>query len=39
MQHMPARILDGKALAASIRLDLKQKVDALVRRGVRPGLA
>jgi methylenetetrahydrofolate dehydrogenase (NADP+)/methenyltetrahydrofolate cyclohydrolase len=39
MQHMPARILDGKSLAASIRLELKQKVDALVRRGVRPGLA
>jgi methylenetetrahydrofolate dehydrogenase (NADP+)/methenyltetrahydrofolate cyclohydrolase len=39
MQHMPARILDGKALAASIRLDLKQKVDALMRRGVKPGLA
>jgi methylenetetrahydrofolate dehydrogenase (NADP+)/methenyltetrahydrofolate cyclohydrolase len=39
MQHMPARILDGKSLAASIRLDLKQKVDALVRRGVQPGLA
>jgi methylenetetrahydrofolate dehydrogenase (NADP+)/methenyltetrahydrofolate cyclohydrolase len=39
MQHMPARILDGKALAASIRLDLKQKVDALLRRGVKPGLA
>ena len=36
---MPARILDGKSLAASIRLELKQKVDALVRRGVRPGLA
>jgi methylenetetrahydrofolate dehydrogenase (NADP+)/methenyltetrahydrofolate cyclohydrolase len=39
MQHMPARILDGKSLAASIRLDLKQKVDALVRHGVQPGLA
>src|SRR5688500_19831118 len=39
MQHMPAKILDGKSLAASIRLDLKQKVDALVQRGVRPGLA
>jgi len=36
---MAARILDGKALAASIRADLKQKVAALVRRGVRPGLA
>jgi methylenetetrahydrofolate dehydrogenase (NADP+)/methenyltetrahydrofolate cyclohydrolase len=39
MQHMPAKILDGKSLAASIRLDLKQKVEALVRRGVTPGLA
>ena len=39
MQYMPAKILDGKALAASIRLDLKQRVDALVRRGVKPGLA
>jgi len=36
---MVARILDGKALAASIRADLKQKVAALVQRGVRPGLA
>ena len=36
---MPAKILDGKALAASIRLDLKQRVGALVRRGVKPGLA
>lgn len=36
---MPARILDGKSLAASIRLDLKQKVDALARHGVQPGLA
>ena len=39
MQHMPAKILDGKSLAASIRVDLKKKVDALVRRGVKPGLA
>jgi methylenetetrahydrofolate dehydrogenase (NADP+)/methenyltetrahydrofolate cyclohydrolase len=39
MQHMPAEILDGKALAASLRIDLKQRVDALVRRGVKPGLA
>ena len=36
---MPARILDGKSLAAATRSALKQKVDALVRRGVRPGLA
>jgi methylenetetrahydrofolate dehydrogenase (NADP+)/methenyltetrahydrofolate cyclohydrolase len=39
MQHMPARILDGSALAASIRVALKQEVEALGRRGVKPGLA
>jgi methylenetetrahydrofolate dehydrogenase (NADP+) / methenyltetrahydrofolate cyclohydrolase len=39
MQHMPARILDGKALAAQVRAGLKGKIDALVRRGVQPGLA
>jgi len=36
---MAAQILDGKSLAASIRTGLKQRVDALVQRGVRPGLA
>lgn len=36
---MAARLLDGKSLAASIRSDLKQKVETLVQRGVRPGLA
>ncbi len=36
---MAARILDGKALAASIRAELKQRVTALVQRGVKPGLA
>jgi methylenetetrahydrofolate dehydrogenase (NADP+)/methenyltetrahydrofolate cyclohydrolase len=36
---MTARILDGKSLAAATRTALKQKVDALVQRGVRPGLA
>jgi methylenetetrahydrofolate dehydrogenase (NADP+)/methenyltetrahydrofolate cyclohydrolase len=35
---MAARILDGKSLAAATRAQLKQKVDALVQRGVRPGL-
>jgi methylenetetrahydrofolate dehydrogenase (NADP+) / methenyltetrahydrofolate cyclohydrolase len=35
---MSAKILDGKSLAATTRAALKQKVDALVRRGVRPGL-
>jgi len=36
---MTARILDGKSLAAVTRTVLKEKVDALVQRGVRPGLA
>ena len=36
---MAARTLDGKSLAASIRAELKQKVEALARRGIRPGLA
>jgi methylenetetrahydrofolate dehydrogenase (NADP+) / methenyltetrahydrofolate cyclohydrolase len=35
---MTARILDGKSLAAATRTALKEKVDALVQRGVRPGL-
>ena len=36
---MAAQILDGKSLAASIRAELKQRVAALVQRGVKPGLA
>ena len=36
---MTARILDGKSLAAATRTALKEKVDALVQRGVRPGLS
>ena len=36
---MSAKILDGKSLAAATRTALKHKVDALVQRGVRPGLA
>ena len=36
---MAAQILDGKSLAASIRTALKERVTALVQRGVRPGLA
>jgi methylenetetrahydrofolate dehydrogenase (NADP+)/methenyltetrahydrofolate cyclohydrolase len=35
---MPAQILDGKSLAAATRAALKRKVEALVQRGVRPGL-
>ena len=36
---MAAQILDGKSLAASIRAALKERVAALVQRGVKPGLA
>jgi methylenetetrahydrofolate dehydrogenase (NADP+)/methenyltetrahydrofolate cyclohydrolase len=36
---MSARILDGKALAASVRAAVKQSVAGLAERGVRPGLA
>jgi len=36
---MPARIIDGKALAAEVRLALRQSVQGLLARGVRPGLA
>jgi methylenetetrahydrofolate dehydrogenase (NADP+) / methenyltetrahydrofolate cyclohydrolase len=36
---MAARILDGKSLAARLRSEMKLRVDTLVQRGVRPGLA
>jgi methylenetetrahydrofolate dehydrogenase (NADP+) / methenyltetrahydrofolate cyclohydrolase len=39
MQHMTARLIDGKALAAQVRAELKPAVAALVARGARPGLA
>jgi methylenetetrahydrofolate dehydrogenase (NADP+) / methenyltetrahydrofolate cyclohydrolase len=35
---MTARILDGKALAATIRAELKDRVSVLAERGVVPGL-
>jgi methylenetetrahydrofolate dehydrogenase (NADP+)/methenyltetrahydrofolate cyclohydrolase len=35
---MTARILDGKALAESIKADLKDRVSALAARGIIPGL-
>ena len=36
----PARLIDGKALAARIRVKLKQKIDTLVADGnAKPGLA
>ncbi len=33
-----AQILDGKAAAAAIKADLRERVERLVARGVRPGL-
>ena len=37
---MSARIIDGKAIAADIRNNLKQRIDARVPAGARrPGLA
>jgi methylenetetrahydrofolate dehydrogenase (NADP+) / methenyltetrahydrofolate cyclohydrolase len=36
---MSAQIIDGKALAAQLRSDLKPRVAALTRRGLQPGLA
>jgi methylenetetrahydrofolate dehydrogenase (NADP+)/methenyltetrahydrofolate cyclohydrolase len=39
MQHIPARILDGKALAAQVRAGVKAKVAAMAQRGTTPGLA
>jgi methylenetetrahydrofolate dehydrogenase (NADP+)/methenyltetrahydrofolate cyclohydrolase len=36
---MPARILDGKALAAQLRASVKPGVERLAARSIRPGLA
>lgn len=36
---MTARILDGKAVAATIKTELSLRVEALAARGLRPGLA
>ena len=36
---MAAQILDGKALAAQLRANVKRRVEALAQRGMRPGLA
>jgi methylenetetrahydrofolate dehydrogenase (NADP+) / methenyltetrahydrofolate cyclohydrolase len=36
---MTAAILDGKALAATVRAEVKQTVAGLAARGLRPGLA
>ena len=34
-----ARVLDGAAIAATIKQEVAEEVRALVERGVRPGLA
>src|SRR5262245_5790085 len=36
---MTAQIIDGSALAARLRAQLRARVAGLVQRGVRPGLA
>jgi len=36
---MPAKIIDGKAVAESVRAALQTRVAALAARGIRPGLA
>lgn len=35
---MAARILDGRAAAKAIRVELKERVECLLARGIRPGL-
>jgi methylenetetrahydrofolate dehydrogenase (NADP+)/methenyltetrahydrofolate cyclohydrolase len=36
---MAAQILDGRSLAAQVRIEVKRKAAALAQRGIRPGLA
>lgn len=36
---MPARVIDGKAVSASIRKEIRGRVDRIRRHGVVPGLA
>jgi len=36
---MTAKIIDGRAISQEIRAELRERVDALKRRGVEPGLA
>ncbi|MGH8672904.1 MAG: bifunctional methylenetetrahydrofolate dehydrogenase/methenyltetrahydrofolate cyclohydrolase FolD [Burkholderiales bacterium] len=36
---MPARIIDGKALAAQVRASIRPGVERLLARAIRPGLA
>ncbi|MEJ2593507.1 MAG: tetrahydrofolate dehydrogenase/cyclohydrolase catalytic domain-containing protein, partial [Candidatus Thiodiazotropha sp.] len=36
---MTARIIDGKALAKTLRVKFRERVNDLVAKGLRPGLA
>jgi len=36
---MTARIIDGKAIAAQVRAEWKERADSLIARGVTPGMA
>jgi methylenetetrahydrofolate dehydrogenase (NADP+)/methenyltetrahydrofolate cyclohydrolase len=36
---MTAKIIDGRAVSAEIRADLKARVETLAEKGIRPGLA
>ena len=36
---MPARLLDGNQIRDQILAELRQEVDSLASRGIRPGLA
>ncbi|OFZ83879.1 MAG: bifunctional methylenetetrahydrofolate dehydrogenase/methenyltetrahydrofolate cyclohydrolase [Betaproteobacteria bacterium RBG_16_66_20] len=36
---MPAKLIDGKSLAAMVRAEQKDAIESLAARGVRPGLA
>jgi len=36
---MSARIIDGKAVAAKLRIEHRERVEALAKQGVRPGLS
>jgi methylenetetrahydrofolate dehydrogenase (NADP+)/methenyltetrahydrofolate cyclohydrolase len=36
---MAAKVIDGKALAASVRQEFKRRTDSLIEAGLRPGLA
>ena len=36
---MPAKLIDGKAISAQIREELKQRIAALQAKGITPGLA